>query len=296
MSVSVRRLILLALGILAGVAAWPAAELLVWLQGGFPSYLVFIATLGAVVGVLMGTFFGAAEGITSRVKPRIRSGMLLGALVGLIGGAVGLLAGQAALWLIGEIALRSYRSFQYVVLPVSHSIGWAALGLFVGLAEGIRAGSGKKMGIGMLGGLVGGLLGGFALEYSRLFLSQVAFSRLIGLVILGIAIGGFYGLIERGLSLGVLRVLTGALKGKEFLLNQNRLRIGRSRRNEIALPAYEDLAERQAEIRIRRGEVVLASLDPKLPLLVNDRKVQERKLKYGDVFRVGSAKFYFKYQ
>jgi hypothetical protein len=106
----------------------------------------------------------------------------------------------------------------------------------------------------------------------------------------------FYGIIERGFAAGVLRVLNGALKGKEFLVNQRRARIGASTRNEIALPGYEDLAERHAEVRLRRGEVVITSLEPKKPVLVNDKAVEERVLKYEDVVKVGQAKFFFRYE
>jgi hypothetical protein len=280
------------------------AELILFLQSGFPSYLVFSAFLGAVTGALMGAFFGTAEGITSRVKSRIPAGALLGALVGCIGGGIGLLAGQAALWLIGTLVMQSYANFQLVVLPLSHAIGWAVLGVFVGAGEGVRAGSWKKIWVGILGGLAGGLVGGFILEYSRLAFPRMGFSRLFGFAILGLAIGGFYGVIERGMSFGIFRVLTGGLKGKEFLLNQRRMRLGRSPRNEIALPSYEDLADRQAQIRIRKGEVVLLNLEPRLPIMVNEQKIEEsagsrgaeRRLKLGDVIRMGSARIFYKYE
>jgi hypothetical protein len=296
MTTLVRRLIILALGLLAGICVWPVAEVILFFQAGFPSYFVFLALLGAAFGALMGVFFGSAEGITSRIKARIPQGMLLGAVVGLIGGAVGFLAGQAALWLIGELFLRSSGNFQWVVLPVSRAIGWAVLGVFVGAIEGIRAASAKKILVGILGGFLGGLAGGFALEYSRLLFPHLALSRLIGLVILGFAIGLFYGLIEQGMAFGIIRMLTGELKGKEFLLNQGRMRIGKSRRNEVALPAYADLADRQAQIKIVKGEVVLTNLEPKLPMLVNEQKVQEQRLKLGDVIKIGSAKIFFKYE
>ena len=289
------KLIILALGFLGGIAAWPAAELVLYYQGSFPSYLAFLALLGAVVGALMGAFFGAAEGITSRIKKRIPTGILLGALVGCLGGAAGALVGQAALWLFGGIFLLSYRNMQSVVLPVSRAIGWAVLGIFVGAAEGVRALSPKKIAVGVLGGLLGGMVGGFALEYSRLLLPGFALFRLLGLVILGLAIGFFYGLIEQGMSFGVLRILAGELKGKEFLLTERRVRIGRSPRNEIALPAYEDLADVQADIRVRKGEPVIKNLEPRVAMLVNEEKVQERKLKLGDVIKIGSARIFYKF-
>jgi len=304
MSTLVRRLIILCLGVLAGVAAWPLAELIVFNQAAFPSYLVFVAVLGAAVGLLMGAFLGAAEGITARIKSRILPGILVGAVVGVLGGAIGFLVGQAALLVIGELALQSTRSFQRVGLPVSRAIGWGFLGVFIGMVEGFRARSGKKIAVGLLGGLLGGLVGGFLLEYLRLLAPGFRLNRLVGLVILGAAIAVFYGLVEKGLAHGVLRVLNGALKGKEYLLTQSRVNIGRSRRNEVALPPYEDLADRQAQIRIRRGEAVLSNLEPKRPLLVNDRPVGggkagdrtggEHRLKYDDVIRVGSVKLFYR--
>src|SRR4030042_505072 len=109
MSTLARKLILAALGILAGAAVWPAAELVLFFQPRFASYLPFLAVLGAVTGLLLGAVFGTAEGITSRIKSRIPAGLALGALIGLAGGAVGLLAGQAALWLFGEAGPRPAR-------------------------------------------------------------------------------------------------------------------------------------------------------------------------------------------
>ena len=294
MTTFARRMILLALGVLAGIGLWPIAEAILYQQGSFPSYLAFLAALGAVVGALMGAAFGAAEGITSRVRERLPAGIVLGSVIGLLGGAIGVLAGQAALWLIGGLFIRGYRDFQWVVLPISRAVGWAVLGMFVGAAEGLRSLSVKKVVVGVLGGLVGGLAGGFVLEYLRLLVPGLAVARLAGLVVLGAAIAAFYGIIEHGMSFGVLRVLTGELKGKEFLLNQRRLRIGRSRRAEIALRSYEELADVQAQVVIRKGEPVLENLQPSLPVQVNERRISERALKFGDVIRIGPAKIYYR--
>jgi hypothetical protein len=296
MSTGWRRVILLCIGILGGVAAWPLSELIVAAQGSFPSYLLFVAALGAGVGLLMGAFFGSAAGIFARVGSRILAGMIVGAVVGLIGGALGLLIGQAALFLIGGLFLNAYRSFQTVGLPIARAIGWAFLGIFIGAAEGLRAASGKKIGIGIFGGLIGGLIGGAALEYSRLYLPASLPSRLIGLVILGLFIALFYGIIERSMAFGTLRVLNGRLKGKEFILNEGRIRIGRGRRNQITLEPYEKLADRQAQIRFRRGEALLTNLEPQNPVLVNDRPVKEHRLKYEDVLKIGSAKLFYSYE
>ncbi len=300
MSTAMRRLVLLSLGVLAGMAAWPIAELVVTNQARLGSYLVLQSVVGVAMGVVLGAAFGSAEGLFARDRRRMISGALIGAAIGAAGGVVGSLAGQAFLLQIGERlmqSLRSQRGFTRVVLPVSRAVAWAVLGLFVGAGEGVRARSPRKIGVGVLGGALGGLVGGALLEESRLLLPDPAVSRLIGLVILGAAIAFFYGLIERGLAAGVLRVLNGRLKGKEFLINQRRTRIGSSPRAEIALAGYDDLGERHAEVRLRKGEAVLAAVERGKPVLVNDRPVEEEHvLKYEDVVKVGSAKLFFRYQ
>jgi pSer/pThr/pTyr-binding forkhead associated (FHA) protein len=95
------------------------------------------------------------------------------------------------------------------------------------------------------------------------------------------------------MSYGTLRVLNGALKGKEYLVSQSRLRIGRSSRNEIALPSYGDIADRHALLRVRKGEVSLSGLEPALRVEVNEQRIAERTLKYRDVIRIGSCKLFF---
>jgi len=114
----------------------------------------------------------------------------------------------------------------------------------------------------------------------------------------GLAIGLAYGLIEKGLSAGVLRVLTGRLKGKDFPVNQNRLRIGAGAGNAVDLSGYEGVAERHALVRVRRGQAVLVNLEPrgKVPVLVNERSIQEQALKYEDVVRIGAARLFFRYE
>ena len=54
MTTLARKLIILALGLLGGIAAWPLAELILYYQAGFPSYLAFLALLGAAVGLIDG--------------------------------------------------------------------------------------------------------------------------------------------------------------------------------------------------------------------------------------------------
>lgn len=292
MSLILRRLFLCLIGLLAGLAAWPAAEALLLQQAGFDSFLLFSAVLGLIFGLLMGGFFGTSEGITLSIRPRVWSGMLTGALVGLVGGVIGFLAGQAMLFFLGEVFVSS-ADFRQLGFPLARAVGWAFLGMFVGSVEGFRSRSRTRLRIGILGGLVGGLLGGLALEYMRLLIADIMLARLVGLLLFGLLIGFFYGLVENRLSAGVLRLLNGRFKGKEFLLTQRRIRIGGSPRNDIQIAGYTNVLEEHALLSIkehrRKNEITIKSINPALPVTVNDQRCEEGPLTTGDVIRLGTA-------
>ncbi len=282
------------MGVLAGLAAWPVTELALKYQSSFPSYLVFSLALGAVFGLILGAFFGSAAGITTYIRIRIFRGALTGAFIGLAGGAVGFLIGQAVLLLIGNVIFSSHKSFTMVGLPVARAVGWSVLGIFIGMADGIRVRSLKKILIGSLGGFIGGLLGGFLLEYSGVFFPSISYARLGGCILLGLLIGLFYGIIERQLSCGVLRILNGPYKGKEYLVSQNRMTVGASSRSDISLSGYNKVGEIHAVITVKRKDVRLREKDTAFPVLVNEEKVKEHELKFEDVIKIGSARLYYR--
>ena len=294
MSTSAKRFIICTLGILGGLAAWPAAEVILIYQASFPSYLVFSIVQGSVLGFFLGIFFGSAEGIISSDRIKAVNGIITGAFIGLIGGAAGMLAGQAVLFLLKTTLFTSFKSFNFIGVHLARALGWATMGMFIGIIEGIRALSGRKISVGIIGGFSGGLLGGLIYEYSSFLFPETFFARLAGLAIMGFLIGLFYSLIEKRLSAGILRLLNGSLKGKEFFINQRRIKIGSSKKNDICLKDYKEVADRHAIIRFKRDDVYIEERNEKNPVFVNDQRVKSRALKYEDVLRIGSAKFFFK--
>jgi hypothetical protein len=293
MTTTIRRLIILALGLLAGLAAWPVMEALVRLQAGFPSFLTFTVFSGAAFGLIFGAFFGSAEGIICGNARRIRQAMLVGGGIGLLGGILGFLVGQAGLFILGEMVFGRAREVTFIGLPLARAVGWALLGLFVGAAEGFRARSRLKIGMGVAGGLIGGLLGGAAIEYARLVLPGVALPRLAGLLLFGLLIAGAYALIERRLSHGVLRILNGGRKGSEFILNQQRFTLGAAPTSDIILTGYRNVANTHARIWTEAGELQIAAASG-AEVRVNDEPVTQTRLRYEDVIRIGTAKLFYR--
>lgn len=293
MTTTIRRLIILALGLLAGLAAWPVMETLVQLQAGFPSLLLFTVVSGALFGLVFGVFFASAEGIISGNRRKIRQAALVGGGIGIVGGVVGFLAGQALLFILGELVFNRAREVTTVALPLARAAGWALLGVFVGAAEGIRARARLKVGMGVAGGLIGGLIGGAAIEYARLLLPGIALSRLAGLLTFGLLISASYALIERRLSHGVLRLLNGGRKGTEYILNQQRFTIGAGPTADIMLTGYHNVADHHARIWSEGGELQIAPVSS-AELVVNDENVDQTRLRYEDVIKIGTAKLFFR--
>ncbi|MBU2514826.1 FHA domain-containing protein [bacterium] len=296
MTTFIRKLVYGFIGLLGGLAAWPVAEVLLQVQSSFPSFLVFTVSVGAVFGAIMGAFLGSSEGIMLSIKPRIVPGIVTGAAVGVVGGIVGFLIGQGVLLFISEIVFHSNRSLRSIGIPISRVVSWSFLGMFIGMVEGVRALSWAKIKVGLLGGIIGGVLGSILLEFLRTWYPDFIFARLAGLMVFGMLIGAFYGLFEKRMSQGILRLLNGKLKGKEYLLVQRKIKIGSSAKMDIQLSGYRDIAENHALLMRKRDEVTIKCSDVKSRVLVNEMKIDEHVLRFEDVVQIGSAKFLFYYK
>lgn len=296
MTMFFRRLIIAGLGLLGGLAVWPAMQLLLSGQTSFPSFLLFSLISGAVFGLLFGAFFSSGAGIIARRLDRLFIGMGIGALVGAAGGAVGFLIAQRVFLFFGERLALADGELQSIGLPVSRALGWAVLGTFIGTAEGLRILSWRKIVTGIVGGFIGGLFGGAILELLRSLFPGAGLASFIGLIILGLAIGGAYSYIERRMSYGILRILNGKHKGKEFILNNDRILVGSGKRCHVLLPDYEEIDTVHAIITAYNRELTIQPEIAGGTITVNDEPLSERLLKYEDVLKIGTAKLLYKHE
>lgn len=295
MSALMKRVFLCIIGLLAGLASWAVVEFIIIYQEKFPSYLILSITLGVIVGIFMSGFFGTNEGIFLSDGNKILRGIATGIIVGVIGGTSGFLIGQAVLFTVGNNLINSVNAINKIALPLTRTISWAILGIFIGITEGIRSFSFSKIKVGLLGGLLGGIIGGLAVEYLPRILNNLLMARLTGFLAFGFFIGLFYGMIEKTFSFGILRLLNGKYKGKEFLINQKRIRIGSSKWSDIKLSDYDDIDQIHAEIFVKRKNVNIKNKSKEAIIKVNDGITEQQELKIEDVIQIGSAKFIFKY-
>ncbi len=282
-----------ALGIIAGVLAWPFAEYILFYQGGFPSLLIFNVVLGVTVGLVMGGCFGSGEGIVSVSRRKIRDGVLAGFMIGVVAGMVGFVGGQAALHSIGTTLFNSTSRFLSIGYPMSKALGWATFGMCIGCVEGVRSRSLAKVRNGLVGGFLGGIVGGLVVEYLRVLEPESYYIRLVGLAVLGLSIGFSYGIVERRMTRASLRFLSGRFRGREFPLVQGKTEIGGSERVDINLEGYSVDPGVRIEIRRERGDFTLVDSGSQKGVFINDEKTAKTKLQDGDVIRIGNAQFLF---
>lgn len=291
MTLNVRRLLQVLLGAAAGLFAWPTMEALTRAMRFFPDYLSYTAFSGLVFGLVFGAALGGAEGIAAARARRVASGSLWGGAAGAAGGAVGFLLGQALLFFAGGIFVDDLRVLESVAAPLARSAGWAVLGIFSGAAAGIQSSSARKCAVGALGGLLGGLFGGAVVEFGRILFPASEAVRASSLVVFGAVVGLAFAAVEKRLCFGVLRVLNGPLKGREFLLNQRLTRIGEDPRCDVCVAGYRGAAPLHAFVSRRGRDLTAESAGGAVS--VNEDPVRDapRVLKYDDVIACGGIKF-----
>lgn len=290
----VRRLLIVVVGMLGALFAWPLIEACAAGQGAFPSYLVYSVIVGVVAGSAMGAFFGSTEGLLGASPRKALAGALSGVATGIVGGVLGGLAAQAILFLSGESLMQSSSRVLDPGFILARAAGWAIVGLAIGVSEGVRAKSAKKAALGAIGGIVGGFLGGVLFVWLGASAPDFLAGRLIALLVMGALIGTLYCLLERRFAVGTLKALNGPLKGKEYIVNQRRLSIGSDGGRDIVLRGYRDVAGLHAQVKVERGGKLLIERKDGA-LVVNEKDVQSARLELDDVIKIGSAKFLYGY-
>lgn len=288
-----KRVIIVLLGLLGGLFAWPLIEACISLQPAFPSYFLFTACYGVLAGAVMGAFFASAEGLTASLPNRALRGALGGLVTGLLGGIAGAFAAQTLLFLAGQSLTQGGGDQLAFRLLLARASAWAIIGAAIGMSEGVRARSFKKWFLGLIGGLVGGFLGGLLLVWMLASFPTFYLGRLLALMLMGGLISLLYSLLEKQFALGSLKILNGLLKGKEFLINQRKLTLGTRHGEDIVLKGYHDVVDRHAFLRVHGGVVTLSAQDG--TIRVNEDLVEKSSLKLDDVIQIGSAKILYGY-
>jgi len=269
-------------GALGGLIAWLVGELI--FGKGLASELSLAQrfTLDAGYGLVTGALLGVCLGIGHWIVARRWWLPILASALGAIGGLVGLL------W--GEFLYQLLRFSELLARP----FGWAIFGFVLGSSQGIARGSLVGALRAGLGGGIGAGLGGlfFALLPSLTQLPDPT-CRGIAWVLMGTLIGSASVLVERFLAGATLKVASGKLEGKEFILDKPRLTIGRDERCDIPIYYDRQIEPRHATLEWTGAGYRIAPIGS-ATVIVNGQTVPVKELSHNDVVQVGNTRLVYR--
>jgi len=279
-------------GLCGGILGWLLTEPIQ--AGGAASMNIggLVADAAAFAGLA-----GAAMGVCIAMANRISAGTLsTGArfvIMGVISGTIGGIAGGClAQYVYGVLSLN------YVITGTAQimlrSVGWSIMGLFFGLGQSVLVANDKKMRNGIIGGALGGLIGGLAFQLLLDSVSNASLGRFLALCVVGLSIGLMLSLVEEATKEAWLRVVKGALSGKQFILYQERTVIGSSPMSDIPLFKDQAVAPEHAVVENHGSHFILSGLAGPGSVIVNGAPISRQMLEDGDKITVGSSTFEFR--
>lgn len=287
-------------GLLGGFTTWLILE--PWLddmsESGGAFFLVFPMTATLIV-----LFIFVADAISSRrlrgIGTRWASGigftLLFSVLayipIGMLFGLILILPSPPSL--TEAYHLTAWPVQFFIGFIILRSLAWAIFGGALGLGMNVLRSTRAQRRASLMGGIVGGELGGLLFDPINRFLipatEQGDVMRLVGLCTIGLCVGIFVALSERLGREGWLRVRTGPLRGKAFILYHNPTIIGASPTAHIYL--FKDPKVAPEHVALHRSgngyELVQSSSDA--PVIVNNAVVQRRRLVSGDQITIGDT-------
>jgi hypothetical protein len=173
------------------------------------------------------------------------------------------------------------------------SLAWGIFGVALGFGMNLIHSTRAQRRASVMGGAVGGVLGGLLFDPINRFLfpsiEQADIMRLVGLSVVGLSVGIFVALSERLGREGWLRVRTGPLRGKAFILYQNPTIIGSAPTSSIYLIKDRKVAPEHASLHHVGGGYEIVQTNNEAPVLVNNIAVTRRRLVSGDQIILGDT-------
>src|SRR6201999_4304370 len=135
---------------------------------------------------------------------------------------------------------------------------------------------------GLIGGIAGGLLGGLLFDPIEMFLSgkdraDAGMSRMVGFTVIGVTVGAMIGLVELLARDAWLAMTEGPLRGKEFLIFKDIMKVGSSPRSDLYLFNDPLVAENHAVIRALGEDCEIEAVQNTHPLAVNSSLVRRSR-------------------
>ena len=276
-----------AAGALGGSAAWPFVLVL---SASAVAGLRLEILLGAVTGMFLGSFIWSHEALAGRQFGTAAKRAAFGAAAGLLGGALGAGLGNTVFSVLGRYAAERSGFAASLGIILAVSLGWAIMGVAIGISGGLMIRSRERAWYGLAGGSFGGFLGGAL--FSVLATASL-WPVLVGLAMLGFSIGALISLVEEAFVSAKVKVIKGKHLNREFPLLKELNVIGRDDRSDVCLSGAEGVALQHAGIKRNNGHFLIETDEEGKAVYVNQVLTRNSRLADGDVIRVGSILLLF---
>lgn len=289
-------------GLLGGLATWlilePSLDETVQSASG-PFWLLFPLTATLVV-----LFIFIVDGIASRRARGNLTRWLSGTGFTLLFSLLALIPGELIFLIClsllpnppieGEIISIKNLSASFIIgLIIARSLAWSIFGAALGLGMNLIRSTAAQRSASLMGGIVGGVLGGLLFDPIHRFLfpavEEGSRMRLVGLCAIGLCVGIFVALSERLGRVGWVRVRTGPLRGKAFILYHNPTIIGSSPQSNIYLFKDAKVAPNHAALHRVGNSYEIVEISSEWPVSINNVPVHRRRLISGDQISIGDT-------
>ena len=180
-----------------------------------------------------------------------------------------------------------------IAAALVRGIGWAVMGVGIGLAVGLIKPELKRLLFCVIGGTCGAFLGGFLFNFIGEAVPNDMVSRGVAIVIMGLLIGIGVGLLEQFAKQAWLKVIRGEFEGKEYLVFAGTTSIGNNGKNTIVLFKDKLIGPHHCDIVLEGSRYVVKDCGTPMGTLVNGQKVTRQILKQGDAISIGNSVLVF---
>lgn len=279
----------LLVGLAAGIVSWLIMEPFIE-DGAYTTLLeafIYCSLIPGVVGLLLGFALAAYEDILNSKASRGLKAGLKGAGRGLLGGLIGGVFAQA----IYSLLLSSADPLTFGMQVLARTLAWALAGTLIGWGQASVHNSRERAKNGLLGGLIGGTIGGFMFDLvGALFGSSGAASRGIGFSAICAAIGFASALVAEIRKEAWLKIESGAMLGKQFILYNAYTSIGSSAEADITLIKDPSVEPVHAVIESQGRSHTVTPVARISETRVNRQTVHHRtQLRSGDEIMIGQT-------
>lgn len=245
------------------------------------------ALWSAVIALFVGLFLGIGESIYYGSKEKAIKYALIGAGVSL---AIGFVSGYLAQWMYSEMLSDDPAEFTAAFV---RGLGWAIMGLGIGVSVGLIKPEKKRILFCSLGGLVGAFIGGFLFNYVCDVIPNDVVARGVAIVVMGSLIGVGVGLLEQFAKAAWLKVIRGEFEGKEYLVFAGTTSIGNNGKNTIVLFKDKLVGPHHCDIKLEGSKYILTDCGTPMGTIVNGQKTVRHVLRQGDAIAIGNSVLVF---